>query len=152
MKKLFNDKYLRIMLFTVGCVVITALFLSLLLNFNAVVAFFSGAISVLSPVLYAIVAVLLINPAVHLFDEKVFPFIFKKAKKDRPKLRRALSVVCAYLLFTILFLAVVVIVIVPVAENAEVLQTKIPGAIRSTVSWIEKTIEKTEFLAPLREL
>lgn len=152
MKNIFNDKYLKILLFAVGCVVITALFLSLLLNFDAVIAFFSGAVRVLSPVLYAVVAVLLINPSVHLFDEKVFPFIFKKAKKDRPKLRRALSVVCAYLLFAILFLAVVVIVIVPVAENAEVLQTKIPGAIRSTVSWIEKTIEKTEFLAPQKDV
>jgi predicted PurR-regulated permease PerM len=151
MKKLFNDKYLKIMLFTVGCVVVTSLFLSLLLNFGSVIKFFNGAIAVLSPVLYAIVAVLLINPSVHLFDEKLFPFVFKRAKKDRPKLRRALSVVCAYLLFTILFLAVVVIVIVPVTENAGLLQTKIPGAIRSTVSWIEKTIDKYEFLAPQKE-
>ncbi len=152
MKELFNKKYLKILLFTVGCVVITALFLSLLLNFNSVIRFFSGAVRVLSPVLYAIVAVLLINPSVHLFDERLFPFVFRRAKKDRPKLRRVLSVICAYLLFIILFLAVVVIVIVPVAENAEILQTKIPGAIRSTVGWIEKTIDKTEFLAPHKDV
>ncbi|MBQ5648969.1 MAG: hypothetical protein IIV03_02405, partial [Clostridia bacterium] len=69
MKKLFSDKYIKTLLFAVGCVVITALFLSLLLNFGAVVDFFESAIGVLSPVLYAIVAVLLINPSVHLFEE-----------------------------------------------------------------------------------
>lgn len=152
MKKLFNDKYFKILLFAVGCVVITALFLSLLLNFGSVISFFAGAVRVLSPVLYAIVAVLLINPSVHLFNDKVFPRLFRKSRKDRPRLRRALSVVLAYFLFVILFLAVVVIVIVPVAENAEILQTKIPGAIRSTVGWIEKTIDKTEFLAPQKDV
>ena len=133
MKKLFDEKYLKILFYTVGCVVITALFLSLLLNFDSVIVFFGGAVRVLSPVLYAVVAVLLINPSVHLFDERLFPFLFKRAKKDRPKLRRALSVISAYLLFVILFVAVVVIVIVPVTENAETLLTNIPGAIRSTV-------------------
>ncbi len=152
MKKLFNEKYLKVLLFTVGCVVITALFLSLLLNFGSVIGLFDGALRVLSPVLYAVVAVLLINPSVHLFDERLFPFLFRRAKKDRPKLRRFLSVGTAYLLFFILFLAVVVIVIVPVSENAEILQTKIPGAIRSTVSWIEKTIDQTEFLAPQKDV
>ena len=152
MKKLFSDKYIKTLLFAVGCVVITALFLSLLLNFGAVVDFFESAIGVLSPVLYAIVAVLLINPSVHLFEEKFYPLLIKKAKKERPKLRRALSVLSAYLLFTILFLAVIIIVIVPVTENAGLLQTKIPGAIRSTVSWIEKTIDSYEFLAPQKDV
>ena len=152
MKKLFDEKYLKILFYTVGCVVITALFLSLLLNFDSVIVFFAGAVRVLSPVLYAVVAVLLINPSVHLFDERLFPFLFKRAKKDRPKLRRALSVISAYLLFVILFVAVVVIVIVPVTENAETLLTNIPGAIRSTVSWIEKTIDSIEFLAPQKDV
>lgn len=152
MKKIFDDKFGKIAIYAVSCVAVTALFLSIWLNLGTVADFLKSAVRVFSPLLYAVVAVLIINPSVHLFHDRVFAFIDKNKKKPHPKLRRALSVIAGYLLFTVLLLAVVVIVFVPFAENIGEIQTMVPDAIRSTVRWIETTISNYEFLAPQKDV
>jgi len=145
MKNIFKDKYGTVAFYVVICVLITSVLLAVWMNFSGVTSVVKRIISVISPVLYAILAVLVINPGVHLFYDKVFAFL-GEGKKNREKLRRILSVISGYLLFIILLIAVFVIVFVPLAENVEDLQTKIPGAIRGSVDWIENVISKTPFL------
>jgi len=150
-KKFFDDKYGKIALYVISCVILTALLLALWLNIGAVGRLLASAVRVFSPLLYAVIAVLIINPAVHLFDDRVFAALEKKTKKERPRLRRVFSVLCGYLLFIVLLVAVLVIVVVPLVENIKDLQTMIPGAIRSTLRWIEVTINKNDFLAPQKD-
>ena len=152
LKKWFGEKNGTIAGYVIGVVLITAVFLALWLHIGSVIGVIGDAIDILSPVLYAIVAVLIVNPAVHLFEDKVFAFLVKPGKKQRPALRRTLSIVCGYLLFLILLVAVIVIVVVPLVQSMEDLLTMIPSAIRSTISWIESTVEKTPILAGQSDL
>ena len=150
-KKIFDDKYGKVALYVIACVILTALLLALWLNIGAAVGFLASAVKVFSPLLYAVLAVLIINPAVHLFNDKIFVALEHKTKKDSPRFRRFMSIFCGYLLFSVLLVAVIVIVVVPLAENIKDLQTMIPGAIRSTLRWIEVTINKNDFLAPQKD-
>ncbi|MBQ7011185.1 MAG: AI-2E family transporter [Clostridia bacterium] len=151
MKRIFDEKYGKIALYVISCVIVTAVLLALWLNIGAVIGVFESALRVFSPVIYAVIAVLIINPSIHMFEERVFAFLDKPGKRPHPRLRRVLSVVCGYLLFAVLLFAVIVIVFVPLAENIKSLQVKIPGAINRTLRWIEVTITKNEFLAPQRD-
>lgn len=152
LKKWFGEKNGTIAGYVIAVVLITTVFLALWLSIGTVIGVIRNVFDILAPVLYAIVAVLIINPAVHLFEDKVFAFLVKPGKKQRPALRRTLSICCSYLLFVILLLAVIVIVFVPLVQSVEDLATVIPGAIRSTVSWIESTVSKTPILAGQKDL
>lgn len=151
MKKLFDDKFKKIALYVVVSVIATALFLSVWLNIGKILAFSKTLLSVFSPIIYAIVTVLIVNPIVHLFHGSVFAFLENKTKKPHPKLRRAFSVVCGYLSFFIILLAVIVIVFVPLAQSVSELEVMIPSAVSNALGWVKSLVNQTSLSAEQKE-
>lgn len=147
MKKLFDDKFKKIAIYVVVSVVATALFLSVWLNIGEILGFLRSLLSVFSPILYAIVTVLIVNPIVHLFYNSVFAFLDTRTKKKHPKLRRAFSVICGYLSFFVILFAVVIIVFVPLAQSVDELEVMIPSAVSNALGWIESVVNKTSLSA-----
>ena len=154
MKNFFSGKAGKISFYAIVCVLIISVFISLWLNLSGVLEFLKGCLSVLAPLIYAVVVVLIVNPTVHLFREKVFGFLEKekpgqseKSKKRRAVLAKALAIFCAYLIFLVLVAAVIVIVFVPLFQSASDFQTIIPSYLNSAIEWIDKTIAGSKLFA-----
>ncbi len=147
MRKFFSGKAGQISFYVIVCVLILSVLVSLWINLTGVLAFLRGCLSVLAPLIYALVFVLIVNPVVRFFREKVFAFLTKdkperseKSKKRRAVLARVLSIICAYLILLVLISAVIVIVFVPLFQSIEDIQTIIPYYLNSATDWIDKTI------------
>ena len=104
-----NSRYNANALLALLVVAFAAAVVSLLLNLGEVTAFFGKLFSVLSPIIYAFLLVLVLLPAVDFFEDK-FENLLKK-RKNYHKKAQILAVVCTYLLlFAILALAIWILV------------------------------------------
>ena len=104
-----NSRYNANALLALLVVAFAAAVVSLLLNLNEVTAFFGKLFSVLSPIIYAFLLVLVLLPAVDFFEDK-FENLLKK-RKNYHKKAQILAVVCTYLLlFAILALVIWILV------------------------------------------
>lgn len=104
-----NTKYNTNALLALLVVAFAALVVSLLLNLSSVAAFAATVLSVIAPIIYAFLLVLVLLPIVDFFEEK-FRTLLKK-KKSYKKKAKVLSVICTYiLLLTVVALAVWILV------------------------------------------
>lgn len=101
-----NSKYNTTALLVLIVVAFAALVFSMLLNIKEVGAVLSKFLSVISPLVYAFLLMLVLLPIVDFFEEK-FTKLLKKHKGYHKK-AKVLAVVCAY----VLLLAVVALVVV----------------------------------------
>ena len=91
MKNFFSGKAGKISFYAIVCVLIISVFISLWLNLSGVLEFLKGCLSVLAPLIYAVVVVLIVNPTVHLFREKVFGFLEKEKPGQSEKSKKRLK-------------------------------------------------------------
>lgn len=107
-----NTKYNTTALLVLIVVAFAALVFSALLNINAVLATLAKVLSVVSPIIYAFLLLLVLLPIADFFEEK-FAKLLKKQKNYHKK-AKVLSVICAY----VLLLAVVALVVLIVVAQA----------------------------------
>ncbi len=107
-----NTKYNTTALLVLIVVAFAALVFSALLNINAVLAALGKVLSVISPIIYAFLLLLVLLPIADFFEEKFAKFL--KKQKNYHKKAKILSVVCAY----VLLLAVVTLVVIIVIAQA----------------------------------
>ncbi len=112
-----NPKYNTTALLVLLVVAFVAAIVSFLLNFSAVSGFVGNIVSALMPIIYALVIVLALNPAVNFFKQKFE--ILLKSKKNYRKKAMVLSVLCTYLLVLLILSLVIWIVISQVTRAYE---------------------------------
>lgn len=104
-----NQKYNTNALLALLVIAFAAVVVSLLLNLPEVAAFVKNILSVLAPIIYAFLLVLVLLPIVDFFENK-FALWLKKKKNYRKK-ARVLAVVCTYvILLAVVALAVWILV------------------------------------------
>ncbi|MBQ9941347.1 MAG: AI-2E family transporter [Clostridia bacterium] len=108
MKNRLNGNYLIIALYAFGVISISILFALLLGNFKDLGTFFMFFLDTISPFIYALVIAYLLNPVMAFAENKIFRF----RKKPKFALRRALSVIVAYI-FGIAVVSVLLLSIIP---------------------------------------
>lgn len=86
-----NEKYRTIAVYAALVIIVSALVILAVINFSAVAAFAKKIAAVLSPFTYGFVFAYLANPILNFYERTVFSF--KKSKKNRHTLRRALSLI-----------------------------------------------------------
>lgn len=146
MKKLQN-KYLLISLYTLTTIAASALVIYFIFNFTLVSSSLGKLFGVLSPIFWGFVIAYLINPLVRFFEKKVFAF--KKAKKDRPRLKRVLSVICAYIVVLALLSALLWVIIPQFTSSFNTFKDAIPGYARSLESWANSLLHEESRFYPI---
>lgn len=104
-----NSKYNANALLALLVVAFAAAVVSLLLNLSEVSAFLGRIFSVLSPIIYAFLLVLVLVPAVDFFEDR-FEGLLKK-RKNYHKKAQILAVICTYLLLLVILSLVIWILI-----------------------------------------
>ena len=110
-----NAKYNTNALLVLIVVAFAALLFSIVINIEAFSAFWSKVFSVMKPIIYAFLLMLVLSPIVDYFEKK-FIALLKKFKNYHKK-ARVLAVVCTYVIF-LAVLTLVVLIIVSQASKA----------------------------------
>ncbi|MDD6094434.1 MAG: AI-2E family transporter [Clostridia bacterium] len=135
-----NEKYASIA-FYAGCVVVTSVLIILaIFNFGTLWKYVKSILAVLSPFVYGFVFAYLTQPIMSFYERTIFSF--KKSKKNRFALRRALSLTLT-IITVIAFLSVIIYSIVPgIAGSIESLGSQLNNYIANLQSFADETVAK----------
>lgn len=97
---------------------------------------------VFNPILYGIIIAYVLNRVLLLFEKKVFRFLDKK--KGRMKLKRALSVLCTYIVVLVAMVVFVLILFPQVWAGIMDLKNNIPHYIAAVQKWLTSFSENNE--------
>lgn len=104
-----NPKYNTAALLSLLVVTFAAAVISFVLNFDAVSSFAVKILSVLAPIIYAFILILVLLPAVNFFEGR-FEIMLKRYRNYRVK-AKILAVTCTYLIALVIVVLVIWIVI-----------------------------------------
>lgn len=126
-------KYFYISVYATLTVTVCALIVYLIFNFSKIWDVISTFFSIINPILIGFAIAYLINPVVAFFENKIFTF--KKAKKDRTKTRRFLSVFCSYILVLILLSALLWIIIPQLIDSVNIFVENLSSYQKALEKW-----------------
>jgi len=141
------NKYLIISFFAVCTVAVSSLIIYFIFNFKVIAAFIGKLLSIMSPIFIGFAIAYLINPIVKLFENKVFTF--KKAKKDRKRLKRALSISCSYILVLVAVAAVLAILIPQLYSSFDKFASNFKTYQATLENWSNSIFNKTGSYYPI---
>lgn len=133
-----SEKYASIAFYTVITMLAAAVIALVFFKFDVIKGVFSSVMGALAPVTYGFVIAYLSNPLMKFFENKVFRF--KKAKKDRAKLRRALSIAVSLLIIFAVVAAFFVLLIPQISDSYTMLTEKMDGYLKSTQSFVDSAM------------
>lgn len=134
-------------MYAVTTVTVCALIIYFIFNFKIISAFVSNLLSILSPIFVGFVIAYLINPVVNLFEKKVF--LFKKAKKDMQRIKRLLSVLCAYVVVLAVLTAILAIIIPQLYSSFETFVNNISSYQEKLEGWADSLFDKSSRYYPI---
>lgn len=130
-----NKKYKTIALYAFITVCAAVLLCVGLLKAGQISRFFGTVKEVIAPITYAFLIAYLCCPLVNFLERTVFAF--KKAKKDRPKLRRSLSIALTYVVVSAAITAFLILLVPQIVTSYEDLTGKFSGYIVSAQIWAD---------------
>lgn len=133
-----NEKYDTVAVYAFLTVTVSVLICLAIANFTSLWGALGKFFEVMAPITYGAVIAYLINPIMNLFERKVF--LFKKAKKDRRKLKRILSMLCAYILVIALLTAFVILLVPQIVTSYQNLTGQISTYLNKALSWADSFV------------
>ncbi len=127
------NKYFFISVYTILTITVSALVVYLIFNFSAIWGAISKFASIINPILIGFAIAYLINPVVRFFENKVFSF--KKAKKDRTRLKRVLSVIFAYIVVLAIVSALLWIIIPQLIDSVNIFVENLSSYQKALEKW-----------------
>lgn len=141
MKINWNAKYLTIAAYAVGAIVVSALAILLVLNFDTVMAKLSVLGAILTPIIIGIFVAYLLNPLMMRIEIKWFGKW--SLSDDRKKKSRAR--ICALtltMLFVVIVLALLIVMVIPqLVENIVAIFSNMDSYIATVREFLNKTFE-----------
>ena len=135
-----NDKYATIMMYVIFTLIIAAVIALVFFKFSAIKSIGSAIMAALAPVTYGFIIAYLCNPLVKLFEKRVFKF--KKAKKDKKRLKRALSIIVTFIIVFAFIAAFLLLLIPQIGESYESLSANMNTYIGNVQNFIKETSDK----------
>ena len=129
-----NKKYATIALYVGLLILFGAFVVVFFINYHDFGSYVKTVFKVLTPILYGVVIAYILNKIVKIFERRIFVFLDKK--EGKLKLKRSLSVICAYIVF-----------IVVLALFVWLMSRNITFYIDAVTGWITKIGETSETLA-----
>lgn len=129
-----NNKYFTIALYAFGVIAAAIAFIFVLLYPNKLLGGISRILSILSPLIIGFILSFILNPLLKLFEKKAFKKILNK--KGQFKTKRALSMVCTYVVFLGIISLFIVLIIPSIAQSVTDLANNIQGYYNSGIAFI----------------
>ncbi len=144
MKLNWNKKYTTIAVYAFLVLAATALFTLAVMNLPALKNVLTEFVDVSAPLIGGVIIAYLLMPLLNVFDKKLFKNI--GLKKNKTKLRRALSVLCTYLVLVIILTAFVMLFVPELVKSYHTLMDKY-GSLEKIEAAIEGFVMSNELLA-----
>ena len=125
----------KLVVAAISCAIIFTVFY-LITNLSAVSNFFSGILSVFSPIILGAAIAYMLNPVLRLFEFK----IFKKMKNK--KLCRSLSLILTYVVAILVIVAILFLIIPQLIDSIGDLSSKFGEYMESTAAFIDSLIDR----------
>lgn len=140
-----NKKYATIALYVGLLILFGAFVVVFFINYHDFGRYIKTVFKVLTPILYGVIIAYILNKIVKIFERRVFVFLDKK--EGKLKLKRSLSVICAYIVFIVVLALFVWLMVPQVVAGLNDLSRNITFYIDAVTGWITKIGEKSETLA-----
>ncbi|MBO4265076.1 MAG: AI-2E family transporter [Clostridia bacterium] len=145
MKIDWNKKYTTVAVYAIIVILVALFAVFLFFNFSEAKVFVGKINKVFKPLVYGLAFAYILWPITEFFQNKVFRFD-KNAEKPHFKLKRALSIVCAYLCAAAIITLFVLSVIPQISESYKDLQSKFYTYVGNTENWILRLVEDNAWL------
>lgn len=133
-----NEKYDTIAIYAFITVTTSVLICLALSNSTSLWSALNKFFDVVAPITYGAVIAYLLNPLMRLFETKIFTL--KKAKKEHFKLKRVLSILCAYLIAIALIAAFIILLVPQIVTSYEQLSGQISDYLNSALKWADSFV------------
>ena len=133
-----NNKYFTIALYAFGVIAASIAFIFILLYPGKILGGISKLLSILSPLILGFILAFILNPILKLFEKKVFKKVLNK--EGQFKTKRALSMVCTYLVFLGIITLFIVLIIPSIAKSVTDLANNIQGYYNSGITLITELL------------
>lgn len=140
-----NKKYATIALYVGLLILFGAFVVVFFINYHDFGSYVKTVFKVLTPILYGVVIAYILNKIVKIFERRIFVFLDKK--EGKLKLKRSLSVICAYIVFIVVLALFVWLMVPQVVAGLNDLSRNITFYIDAVTGWITKIGETSETLA-----
>lgn len=140
-----NKKYATIALYVGLLILFGAFVVVFFINYHDFGSYVKTVFKVLAPILYGVVIAYILNKIVKIFERRIFVFLDKK--EGKLKLKRSLSVICAYIVFIVVLALFVWLMVPQVVAGLNDLSRNITFYIDAVTGWITKIGETSETLA-----
>ena len=140
-----NKKYATIALYVGLLILFGAFVVVFFINYHDFGRYIKTVFKVLTPILYGVIIAYILNKIVKIFERRIFVFLDKK--EGKLKLKRSLSVICAYIVFIVVLALFVWLMVPQVVAGLNDLSRNITFNIYAVTGWITKIGEKSETLA-----
>ncbi len=140
-----NKKYATIALYVGLLILFGAFVVVFFINYHDFGRYIKTVFKVLTPILYGVIIAYILNKIVKIFERRIFVFLDKK--EGKLKLKRSLSVICAYIVFIVVLALFVWLMVPQVVAGLNDLSRNITFYIDAVTGWITKIGEKSETLA-----
>ncbi len=127
------NKYFFISVYTILTITVSAFIVYLIFNSAAIWGAISKFVKIINPIIIGFAIAYLINPVVRFFENKVFSF--KKAKKDKTRLKRVLSVLFAYIVVLIIVSALLWIIIPQLIDSVNIFVENLSSYQKALEKW-----------------
>lgn len=141
-----NDKYLTVSIYAFAVIAALVAIVFIFVNLGKINDFLGQFANAMSAFIYGFVIAYICNPIYKKFSKHVFKFVEKK--KPRPKLRKALSLVATYILFTGAIALVFIAIIPQIAKNVSTLAENIKSYVESFQVWATDLLNKLHEIFP----
>ena len=123
-------------------IIASALIVLIFFKFSVVRSVFKTVMTALAPITYGFVIAYICNPLMMFFERRVFKF--KKAAKDRSKLRRALSILVSFIIVIALIAAFFALLIPQIGDSFNTLSSNMGGYIDSAQRFVADTVKNVK--------
>ena len=125
MKIDWNKKYTTLTAYACIIIAFTVVLIAAVMHLEVVWGAVKGIVAVLNPFIIGFCIAFLINPLMMIFEYRVFRFIGKR--KPRPKLKRVLSLILAYVVVSVLIALFMYMVVPQIIQSYNDLQPRLSG-------------------------
>ncbi len=138
MKIEFDKKYFSVAVYAFLVIAASVLFFAAVMNFSDIWAFICKIAGIMTPFFYGFALAYLINPVLHFFEDRVL--VKLSGGKMKPKLRRGVGILLAYILVFALISIFLWVVIPQVGASVYGIVKNVPDLITNADKYVSETL------------
>lgn len=135
-----NSKYYTIALYSIAVIIISAIIVKVIFNWDSTSTAISNIINILYPFIFGLLIAYLINPVVKFIHDKLFGLVFKNKNKAKGA-KKICSIILAYIIVIGLIVTCLFYIIPQITDSLKQITTLVDSAQSGYNQLMEKLLE-----------